>query len=380
MKTIEMLKKIFFNISYLLWPKRALYYISKDEFRKKLMDPQFNWKKYDKQINPYFEKWGFRFSMMEAEYFSQCTGVESDLYVPTGLFNHYILPYLNNTSWRIGFADKNIARRMLDIDNAQNFIDVVFPECIVSCQNGRYFVGYDRLASFEEVVEKVITFNDDFIIKPSVDSSHGHGVRKIAASEINREAIVSLFKDYGKNFTVQKVIKQHPTLALFNPTSVNTIRITTYQDFNNKIKILYAAQRFGGKGKIYDNADDPKGSGGFCAIDMDGTINRVVHHYRNQETGVLSDCIPEKIPNFEKIKDAVVYLHSRFPHFGLIGWDASLTPDGHPIIIEYNFVPGIGTGQLANHPFFSKEDLDEIMKRLSSVKTSLSVHVTSKRI
>lgn len=379
MRIINIIKKICINIYYLLSPKKALYHISKDEFRSKLMDPSFDWRKYDKELNPYFLKWGFRFSRMESEYFSQCTGVRSDLYIPIGLFNHYILPYLNNTGWRLGFADKNAAKRILAIDDANKHIDVVFPDCFVSCQNGRYFWGYDTLCSYDAAVDKIISLKEDFIIKPSVDSSHGHGVRKVLSSEIDRETVIGLFTKYGNNFTIQKVIEQHPTLAAFNPTSVNTIRITTYQDFKGNIKVLYAAQRFGGKGKIYDNADDPKGSGGFCAIAMDGTINRTIHHYRNQETSLLSSEIPESIPCFEKIKETVIFLHQRFPHFGVIGWDASLTPDCRPIIIEYNFIPGVGTGQLANHPFFTEEDLEEIMQRISKVKTTLSMHVSLKK-
>ncbi len=362
----------------LISPRKALYYISKEEFRNKLMDPKYPWKKYDDTINPYFLKWGFKFSALESKYYSECTGVESDLYVPLGLFNHVILPYLNNTDWRIGFADKNISSRILDIKDSQQHVDVIFPECITSCQNGRFYVGQNTPCSQEDSINEVLSYNNDFIIKPSVDSSHGKGIKKISAKDITEENILQLYTEYGKNFTIQKVLVQHPVLAAFNPTSINTIRITTYQDFTGKVKILYSAQRFGGKGKIYDNADDPNGSGGFCAVSMDGTIDRKIHHYRNVRTDILDDGIPDKIPCFEKIKQTVLFLHRRFPHFGIIGWDASLTPDEHPVIIEYNFVPGMGTGQLANYPIFSEEDLDEIMNRITTLRSKLSVHVKTK--
>ena len=369
------IKKVLLNTLFYISPRKALYYMSKDEFKSKLMDQNFPWKKYDNSLNPYFLQWGFRFSSLESKYYSQCTGVESDFYVPLGLFNHVILPFLNNTNWRIGFADKNIANRMLDVIDTQQHIDVRFTECITSCQNGHFYIAQNTPCGYDDSIQEILNYRKDFIIKPSVDSSHGKGIKKILAEEINRELIENLYKQYGKNFTVQKVLVQHPSLAAFNPTSINTIRITTYQDFNGNVKILYAAQRFGGKGKIYDNADDPNGSGGFCAISMDGIVDRKVHHYRNMKTDILDDAIPNKIPCFEKIKDAVIFLHRRFPHYGIIGWDASLTPDGHPVIIEYNFVPGMGTGQLANFPFFPKEDLDEIMKRIHNFRTKLSVHV-----
>lgn len=376
---MKFLKKIYWETLFILFPKWAIYHISKQEFKEKLMDPTFNTKQFEGGVNPYFKKWGFKISNLECRYFSMCTGVESDLYVPVGLFNRFILPYLNNMNWRYGFADKNISQRILNISKNSDEIDVRLPECIVSCQNGRYFIGQNAPCSYNEVVERILEWDNDFIIKPAVDSSHGKGVKKVLKSEISKDNIDSILKKYEKNFTIQKVVEQHPVLAAFNPTSVNTIRIATYQDFEGKVKVLYAAQRFGGKGMIYDNADDPKGSGGFCAISMDGTIDRHIHHYRNSQSDVLiNKDIPEKIPYFEKIKEAVVYLHRFFPHYALIGWDASLTPDGHPIIIEYNFVPGLGTAQLGNHPIFEKNDLDEIMERVSKMRPRLSAHLKMK--
>lgn len=377
MNIIVKLSNFFLNqVLFLLFPKWFIYYLSKQKFKTKLMDPNFDVRKFDKGLNPYFAKYGFRVSNLEARYFGMCTGIESDLYVPVGIFDKYIIPYLNNMEWRYGFADKNISQRILDISKTSSEIDVRIPECIVSCQNGRYFIGQNTPCSYNEAVERVLVWKNDFIIKPAVDSSHGKGVKKVLESEITRDFIERLFKKYEKNFTVQKIVEQHPVLAAFNPTSVNTIRIATYQDFEGKVKILYAAQRFGGKGKIYDNADDPNGGGGFCAISLDGTIDRHVHHYRNSKTEILDNKdVPEKIPCFEKIKEAVLYLHRYFPHYGLIGWDASLTPDGHPIIIEYNFHPGLGTGQLGNHPIFAKEDLDEIMKRVYKMRPRMSLRI-----
>lgn len=364
----QKITKLFRFILFLFLPKKAFCIESEKEFRKKLMDPSFDWKKYSKQENSYFSKWGLHFSNLESAYCSLCTGVKSELYVPVYFFNRVILPYLNHMDWKSGFADKNLFAKMLDIDDAKKYIDIRIPECIICCQHGRYYIKGNVACSYKEAINQVMEVNEDFIIKPSFESSHGKGVAKILKKDIKIDFIKKLFDDYGMNFTIQKVIIQHPSLAAFNPTSVNTIRVSTYQDFDGNVKILYAAQRFGGKGKIYDNADDPNGTGGFCAIKLDGTVDRKIHHYRKFKVDILDADIPEKIPCFNKIKEAVLFLHTRFPQFGLIGWDVSLTPDGHPIIIEYNLVPGLGTGQLANHPIFEKEDLDEIMKRVTSYK------------
>lgn len=348
--------------------RSSLFKDSLFRFRSNLMDPSFDGSKYEKKVNPYFAKYGFKFSQLESKYCSECTGVDSDLYIPVVLYNDYIYPYLNPDAWRLGYCDKNMFKRLIDIEDVRKHVDVLLPECIVCCDNGRFFLKGDILCSRQDAINAVLKSNDDFIIKPSLDSSHGHGVRKISASDCNMEFVTNLFDSYGLNFTVQKIIIQHPNLAAYNPTSVNTIRITTYQDFNGNVKVLYASQRFGGKGKVYDNADDPNGTGGFCAINPDGTVKREIHHYRNKKIDRLNDSVPGITPCFDKVVKAVKYVHTKFPQFGIIGWDVTVTPDEHPLIIEYNFWPGLGTGQLANGPIFKKEDLDEIMSKISDSK------------
>ncbi len=344
--------------------EQKLYKESIQRFRKKMMDPEFEWEKYAKDINPYFKQFGYKFSSLECEYYAACTGVKSDLFLPIALYEKLIYPYLNPAQWRVAYCDKNMFPRLFNIKEAQEHIDIRIPEYVTYCDNGRYYLPEDRLCTREESIESILQLKEDVIIKPTIDSWHGRGVVKVSANELTREHIEELYKKYGNNFTVQKVIIQHPYLAAFNPTSVNTIRITTYQDFNGNVKVLYASQRFGGKGKVYDNADDPKGSGGFCPIQPDGTVKREIHRYRNLKTTPLDESVPGIIPCYDKVVAAVKFLHTRFPQFGIIGWDMTVTPDGHPLVIEYNFAPGLGTGQLAHGPMFSKEDLDEIMERV----------------
>lgn len=349
--------------------KRWLYRENKRRFINKMMDPSFDWKKYAHTYNPYYMKWGYKFPMYEFEYYAQNTGVKSNLYLPIRFYQRYIFTYLDHDAWHWGYADKNMFARLLNIEEAKKHVDVLVPECVACCDNGRYFIGgTDITCSFEEAVTAVMETSENCIIKPSIESSHGHGIMKIAPEGKSKEQITSILERYGNNFVVQKEIRQHPELAKLNSTSVNTIRIATYQDFKGKVKVLYASQRFGGKGKIYDNADDPNGSGGFCVISPDGTLNREVHHYRNMKKTYLSDDITAKVPYFEKVKEAVLFLHTRFPNFALIGWDVTVTPEGHPVIIEYNFQPGLGSCQLAHGPMFCKEDLDEIMERVSKGK------------
>lgn len=340
---------------------------STKRFKKAMMDPAFPWQKYEGQINPYFLKWGFEIPMLESAYYSEVSGIKADHYVPMTLYFNYIYPYLNRDAWRWAYTDKNMFSRILDIRSAQQEIDVRMPETLVCCTNGRLFVGELKPAGEDEVLDLLEAYGGDVIIKPTVGSGHGSGVSKLHLAKQTREELKAVLRSYGLNYTVQKVIEQHPDLASFNESSVNTIRITTYQDFRGNVKILYAAQRFGGEGKVYDNADDPNGSGGFVRINLaDGRVERSVHRYRNMHTMPLKESAAEMIPCFDKVKAAVVYMHRRLPQFALVAWDVTVTPDGHPVIIEYNFKPGLGTSQVCNGPMFCEEDLNEIMNRIQN--------------
>lgn len=325
------------------------------------------------QYNPYYLKYGYKFPMYEFAYYAASSGVKSDLYLPCRFARLYIWPYLNCTQKISKYSNKAMMDSFLDIKETQKHIDVLTPQNIVLCDKYYYKNGssYER-CTYENAIQAVLSSEGDLIIKPG-RSAHGDGIILLDQANKNESRVRDIFEQYGDNFVIQKKVIQHPELAKLNETSVNTIRITTYRDFNEKLKILYATLRFGAKGSICDNIDphetnSEKRSGGFCAIKDDGTIVREVHRIRGLNTTTLSDDIVEKIPSFEKIKTAVLFLHTKFPDFALMAWDVTVTPEEHPLIIEYNFMPGLGSCQLAHGPMFCKDDLDEIMERVSKVQ------------
>lgn len=352
--------------------KEYLYHHSLKNFKKRFMDPNFDYKRYEGQINPYFAKWGFKFPLVEAAYYSKASGIEAYHYLPFSLYSRYIFSYLNRQTWYWGYADKNMFHRFLDIKSAQKEIDVLLPVCVGCCDNGRFFIGNDTPATFEELVNAVFLCQKDVIVKPTIESSHGSGVILIGANDKTREKIVAELSKYDNNYTIQEKIIQHPVLSAFNETSVNTIRITTYQDFNGNIKVINSSQRWGGKGKVFDNADSGS-DGGFCGINDDGTYKRAIHKIRHVETWPMPDNYPVSVPSYEKVKKAVIYLHHRFPQFALIGWDMTVDENGHPVVVEYNFRPGLTSSQHANGPLFSEDDLNEIMDHVAKRKLSLSI-------
>lgn len=340
---------------------------TKRRFVKSFMDPEFPWKQYEGKENPYFTKWGFHFNMIETEYFRRCSGIQADHFIPMSLWNHFIYPFLNRAEWRWAYTDKNMFDRLLGMEEVQRHVDVRLPEAYVKCINSIYFIGEENCTE-SEAAQYLIANKLTPIFKPSVESNQGKGVCKVECGNATEEELLTLFRSYNGNFVAQECIKQHPALASFNESSVNTIRITTYRDFHGKTKVLYATQRFGGKGSVVDNAS---AGGGFCSIQMDGTVVRTVHKMHSLKLHKLPDEAVSVIPHFDKIKEAVIYMAGRLPQFAIIGWDVSLTPEGQVVLIEYNLAPGYNVAQECNGPMFSEEDLKDILDRVCKAKLSL---------
>lgn len=329
------------------------------------MSPDFKWKKYVNKINPYFKKFGFNISQLDAEYYSCISGVKADHYVTRSMAVHYIYPYLDRYDFVPAYMDKNIQKNLLGIPDTQ--LGILTTEDVVYNSNGVYFDGSGKECDRDRALDLLVGYGQDMILKPSVDSFGGHGVMKVSG-KTDREQFIKLMQNYRYNYTFQKLVKQHSVMAEYNPTSVNTVRVVTYRKFDGERKILYSCLRFGGKGSVMDNVCS---GGGYTGVDVEtGKLHdRKRYSYYVLDVPKIPDEIPDVIPCWETIKAAALELHGRLPQMGIIGWDFSLSPEGQPILVEFNPRPGVGLQQAVG-PMFSKEDLDEIMKHVSKKKAS----------
>lgn len=366
MRAFRIISKVIFKLWQWVSPSLSekYQYFDTRMLKANEMSPNFPWKKYEKKKNPYFKKWGFEVSQMDAEYYGAVSGIKADHYVTRSMAVHYIYPYLDRYDFVPAYMDKNVQKALLHLPDAS--IDVQTTEDVVCNSNGVFFDGQGREISENDAVEVLVSYGKDTILKPTVETYGGHGVQKVSAG-VTREEIKSLFKKYRYDFTFQKMVEQHEIMARFNPTSVNTIRVVTYRKPNRERKILYACVRFGGAGSVMDNVCS---GGGFSGVDIaTGKLkDRRRYCYLTTEIPILSDSIPNEIPYWEKIKEVALALHGRLPQLDIVGWDFAISPDGKPVLIEFNPRPGVGL-QVAVGPMFSKEDLDELMEHVSKVKT-----------
>ena len=136
---------------------------------------------------------------------------------------------------------------------------------------------------------------------------------------------------------------QHPIMAEYNPTSVNTIRIVTYRDFLKRRKVFYACLRFSEKDSVMDNVCSGGGGNVDACIDMEtgmlkyaiqfdglGKDVEITHH---PDSGALLEGV--KIEHWSEIVEQVLQFQECFPYCKAAGWDIAITDEG-PVVIEVN--------------------------------------------
>lgn len=306
--------------------------------------------------------------------FYNITGKPDPRVIPSEVMWNQLIPFFNDMNIRIGYSDKNIYDRLIGTPNA--------PKTILKRVRGHYFNHLNEELSPANAYQLLLEYQDDMIIKPS-DTDNGKGIKKITYDnnqlflDGSTFEIDTLENNYGYNFTIQEVIKQHEVMAKPHPASVNTLRMVTLR-WKNEIKYLLTFARFGVNNSVKDNA----GTGGLCigvndngefldfAIDENCTI------YTTHPTTNYNFKEYARIPEFDKFKNFVVELHKNILHHDFVSWDIAVGVDKQPIFIEANFRGATWLYQLAaQRPLFgdlTEEILQHVSKELKQ-KTDRNV-------
>ena len=205
-------------------------------------------------------------------------------------------------------------------------------EPILQCENTFLLDSNDRLLSLENAVDLIMSVRKPIVVKASTDTSGGKDVRII--KNPNKDELLKILPTLGRDYVVQEFVSSSPELHSLNPYSLSTMRIMTLA-LNGQITVHPSMLRIGGKDSPVDNLS----SGGSCVgILQDGSL--VSHSYAYsgsiayEANGVKFEGF--KIPNFDKVKEFVISLHSRIPICAIAGWDITLNQDNEPTLIEVN--------------------------------------------
>lgn len=280
-------------------------------------------------IRPYWAQFGIRAKRHWYKYLYSLTGSTDPRYIPHPLWAGRIIPYFDNPLYIRQLADKNLHSLL--------FHSMKRPETIFKCLNGRYCED-DFSPITREIAFSRLRQEGSYVIKPTRDSGQGSDIRFFHALDTCEEIEAFLAPYNCTDYIVQKAVVQHPILAQFNASSLNTIRIVTVV-FQGQAHILSSILRIGAAGSKVDNVS----KGGYqCTIQPDGTLDRLAWTNRSgqgvmveeNENGLRFDSVV--IPGFEKIRETALKLAYGLPHLRLIGWDLALDETGEIVLIEFN--------------------------------------------
>ena len=263
-------------------------------------------------------------------------------YISEAFYYSQVLPRMNNLKFVKTYTDKNLYHRYTWGD--------LTPDVVIRKISGRYFNAvYDPIQE-AEAKELIAHFDDDFVIKPAIESGSGVNVWVGSQKEAVRELAL---RHSEKDLVVQPRLRNHPSIAFFNPSSVNTFKIMTAFDGENYINIG-GHLRMGRAGSYTDN----RGSGGIAVgIQDDGAMCdfalgpgfEKLHEHPDHKIVFKG----HRFERYPEIVDLCCSLHRYFPHFGMIGWDATIDHQAKIRIIELNISwHGIQVTQAAHGPLF----------------------------
>lgn len=177
----------------------------------------------------------------------------------------------------------------------------------------------------------------------------GFGAEGLSKKSPSPEEIPALYEECQRQkCVIEEPIVQHEALSRFNPDTVNSIRVVTIADVNDRIVIANAAMRFGRSGCFADNYHQ----GGLCAkVDPENgiitgdAIDRTGEHFSaHPDSGIVFD--GSVIPFWDKIRAKVsAAALSCIDQDRSVGWDLTLTEDGEVDFIEGNSRPGFAVLQ-----------------------------------
>lgn len=290
------------------------------------------------------------------EHFKCVNGSFDPLYLPVDAFFLDLMPRLSNLSLSTAWEDKAYY--------GMRFPDIPFPKLIAACIDGCLVDGELEPCEIEDLWREVGRF-DAVFVKPSIGSYQGIGAFKLNSQELQQpDDLKKVLACSGDNYVVQELIEQHELLSLFNPSSVNIIRMVSVCLGRDPF-LASATIRFGIPGRVTDMTYvDGIETARVVGLTKEG---RVRDFYCDQDGGRRSlseigiDVAGAAIPGFKRACEICSLVHKRLHHFGIIGFDIAIGHEAEPIVVEMNLGgPGAVFYQYANGPFFGERTLDVV--------------------
>ncbi len=227
------------------------------------------------------------------------------------------------------------------------------PEIYFIKENNKFYYSNYQECNLEKCLE-LIKNKKSVFLKP-ISKGKGIGVRKIEYRNkkfyLNLKPIsidkLSKILTKENNYFISQSINQAKYLNNIYSKTSNTIRIVTVRE-NEKVKILFAVQRFGDKTTI--PVDNGSKGGIVSKIDLKTgklseakSIKNKNIYLKHPDSHAAIKGI--KIPNFDIIKQKVISTMENIPNIRFIAWDLLVT-DNDIYVIEANSSSGVNIIQV----------------------------------
>lgn len=353
---------------FLIWRKRRKIFSTSSEI-KKIVLPKILVHKYQtlwKPLGNPSTKW--------LKLYIWISQIKDHRYVPENFYYSEIESKLNNKIYTLAYADKNFYEILLKPHKE------LFPRVFLRKING---ILYDENFDFIEngkiyELSKKIQ-HDDIIVKPSSESAGGRNITilKKEGTDWIHNGIKLTLNDilirYPENFILQERIQQHSYYSLFNPSSVNTVRMLTYRSIkDNQVHVLHNILRVGQQGKYVDN----QASGGVSiGINSDGYLNDFAVNKYGQKINIINGISLleiKEVPEIHTMRKIAQKIAPRFFYNRLLAFDFCVDQKSNVKILEVNLQNiEINFHQMNNGPLF-KDFTEEIIKYCQFVRKSVN--------
>jgi hypothetical protein len=261
-------------------------------------------------------------------------------YVSEAFYYSQMLPRMNNLKFVETYTDKNLYHHFP--------FGYLTPDVLLRKISGRYFDKDYEPISIDKIQLILNSHQGHVVIKPAIESGSGVniwvGPAMHAYTELSRREVM-------RDIVVQPRLQNHPSIAYFNESSVNTFKVMTAFDGERHVA-LGGHLRIGRAGSVTDN----RGSGGLAVgIRDDGSMcdfalgPGFIKFDKHPDHKIIFK--GNKFDRYAEITSLCCDLHHYFPHFGMIGWDATIDSDDKIRIIEINLSwHGIQVTQFSHGP------------------------------
>ena len=280
--------------------------------------------------------------------FTEIRGAFHEGWVPCDFYRFHLIKKFNPVHSSFLSFTKSFDSRL--------FGDFSIPYIIFKTNDTFFDMDLNRLDEMA-ALEKIRAAGGEVVIKK--DSGRwGRDIIFVDSSKVEREMLSPKY-----DIIIQKAFEQHPEIAAVYPRSINTIRITTFLDFDSTVKVKNVVMRIGAGGSRTDNFKtgghllffDEEGRGGTQAY-SGITLEPENEH---PDTGYAYRDL--RITALDLAKEKCIQSHYKYPYLRLIGWDVFIDRENKPRLIEWNGkYPGYWPMEALFGPWWSTKEIRKV--------------------